>query len=432
LVLILAGCDALESEGPIVGALMGADAELTLVGPAGFGRAVIGGDFNGDGVGDLVVLDDAGVRVFSGPLESGLSIDDADAVIRFGSGAVLAVGDLDGDGTDDLVVGVASAESDGIISGGIVMVFSGPLAGSLAASDARSTFPGTHGYERLGGHVSVGDFDGDGVADLAVTAAGLPRDECFGAVLVFLGPLAEGRTGVPGADASIDCAFAMDAFPDTGGFIGDLDGDGAEELAATAQGNVYVARGGFSGPLSAGDTGILLRDREQRGRFGSVFAVGDVDRDGLSDVLVATLDDDGLGRASGAIDVITRPLEGTMNLPDAAATTFVGGPEGTRAGWAVDAGGDLDGDGFVDVVFTSPGPESSSDVPGDGGHAWLFYGPLEDADFDDAAATIDGESGAELGTSVRIVRDLNNDSYPELVVGAPGSRAVHIFLGDAR
>ena len=251
---------------------------------------------------------------------------------------VASAGDVDADGVEDWAI------AGDIFDGGRVEVRSGTDFGLLHEWERGPT--GESGW--LGVSMSVaGDVDQDGHADLLVTEL-LETDG--GRVLVL-----SGRTGAELWRLSGDSAQAK--FGATVALVGDVDGD---EVGDHAVGGAlgYPSIGGLLGTrvwLFSGANGSpirnLLPDREVEG-FGVLpVAVGDVDRDGVSDIAVPAVRDVSadVGKwrlvfvFSGADGSVIRSLPGRPP-PDApnALSPIVAGP------------GDLDGDGWPDVVVADP------------------------------------------------------------------------------
>ena len=364
------------------GDIQAGDADVTVTGLA-FGDLVAtphGGDLNGDGVGDLVLgargPDIGGtlngqVWVFYGPLSGDLLVSDADATITGTSfselGRAIDVGDFDDDGIDDVLAGASQSGS------GSAHVFLGPLAGDLGPGDADATVTGTMGLEELGSAVAAVDLDGDGVDDIVVGAPNFPLvDVGAGSVFVFFSPV-EGTVSSTQADVTILGEALRDSFGSFLDTAGDVDGNGSEDLVVGAwqvflsdgPGKAYV----FSGPLAPGTYGAGEADAILTGEaasapsdhFGIVAGAGDFDGDGFDDVLVGAQ----FGGASsrGRCYLFRGPLAGA--IPAAAADSIFDAP-----GFDPDNGldvlgrgvgaGDLDGDGFPELLLGGPG----SDGPG--------------------------------------------------------------------
>jgi len=208
--------------------------------------------------------------------------------------------------------------------------------------------------------------------------------------------------------------------------MGDLDGDGLAEVIVGAYthgsddaGAVFLSFGATSGP---GEWGATLSGGAVRDYAGqSVAAVGDIDGDGWSDLAVGAHGHDAGGSTSGVAHLVFGPITGDRTLGD--DLDWTGESAGDRAGWAMSAAGDHDGDGLAELLVGAPWA--------DGGAVYLV-GSSEDTLGAKASLTAEGITD-RFGKSVAGGGDIDGDGVDDLVVGAPasssGAGAAYIFLG---
>lgn len=435
-----------------------ADADHTWLGEsagdlAGW-RLSAGADLDGDDVVDIAVgapnkaaaayLSSGHATVVSGADPGGrltsaaLSVESDDGLL--GLGQVVASGaDVTGDGFGD----VALAPSGDVEPYAFppVWIFSGPGYDHCTVADADASISSWHsGFRPLGHEVVVGpDLDADGHGDVVLGPVGPPTpvwgDASSPVWLAMLAGPVEGDTTIEDAAATITSDLGWPSRQQIAIAVGDIDGDGVDDLAWGAPGlrRAYVVLGPLEGERLAADADTIARDdgfgvaSPGARALGSRLALGDFDGDGAVDLAIGA---SGPGDR-GSWDVLLGPFDAEVSTDSAAFSLR----QGNRAGdlGSPDAGAavcDVDGDGTDDLVLGSPALEWES-APG---QLALFAGPLvgsstwEDAD----RRWLGAGAGAHAGSSIDCA-DFDGDGTDDVVVGAPGNTwrrgQVDVLLG---
>lgn len=280
------------------------------------------------------------------------------------------------------------------------------------------------------------DFDGDGLADIVVGSANHDNHAGNeGSVFLYLTRrgLAPVRLDNPDDEAGGKFGWSV-------ALVGDVNGDGFADLAVGARGqeqnrgNVFVYYGGADAPTTpdlrlrfdgaATDTDIA---------FGwSIAAAGDVDADGYADLVVGAPHLDGGATDSGRVFVYHGGPAGLQTEP-----VELRGPqdqENAMFGEVMSGGGDIDGDGFVDLLVGAPRTDVVAD---DSGAVYLFSGH-GDGLSSDRIVVLDNPShtpaGGRFGASLGVDGDFDGDGFADIVVGAAeqsGGGEVYIWYGGA-
>jgi hypothetical protein len=397
-----------------------------------FGSAVTWVDANNDGYDDLLVgaphfYGRRGiVRLYCGraddlPDPSGCwnAAGDPDQTLLY-HGTAVAAGDLDGDGLYDIAVGAPKAGD-----GGEVRVYCG-RPGMLPASSPCAVLAGQAGDD-LGTSLAVaGDVNGDGFADLLAGAPGrLSGGSPVGAALLWLGG-ADGVGGEP--DMTLLGSQANGGFGSSVAGAGDVNRDGASDLAVGARGYdqgaltnagaVYVYHGHVAVLPSSVPDRTLYGD-DAFGLFGSsVASAGDVNGDGYADLVVGAPYRNAPGYShAGRASVYHGSASG---VGAAAAWTLSGDQADAQLGFAVSSAGDVNGDGFADVVIGVPGRDNGSGGAfTDGGRVVLAFGGAGGLGADLVNSDL-FVAGGERGRAVGPAGDVNGDGFAEVALCAPG------------
>ena len=400
---------------------------------AELGSAAAGaGDVNGDGRADLVVgaaLFDAAAGADAGRAAVYLGAAGGPAVaaawtdpgVQGGEGrggSVAGLGDVDGDGLGDLAVAARDWDGAAGADAGVVRVHAGTASG--VASTASFVVEGAAAGDGFGIVAGAGDVNGDGFADLLVGApsaegqAGSTAEADEGAAFLYLGS-ASGVSGPPAWSFEADQAGAGAGAAVAG--VGDVDGDGYDDIAVGAPGfagdagRVWVFLGGPAGPGAAAVRTYTGTGAAELGA--SLGRAGDVNGDGFSDLVVGAPHD---GAASeGAAYVYLGSAAGPAGT---ASWSALGGRAGARLGESAVGAGDVDGDGFADLLLGAPGWD---DLGTDQGRALLYPGSATGPAATPSWTLDGGAAGDRLGEVVAGPGDLDGDGFADLLVCAPGS-----------
>ena len=371
---------------------------------------------------------------------------DADAILLgeedgdLSGSSIAGVGDVNNDGYDDILVGAYFNDEGGYRAGAAYLVY-GPISGEtgLGSADAKLTAEGAEDFAGFS-VAGAGDTNNDGYADLLV---GAPTDDAgssnTGTTYLVLGPVS-GDMDLSASDARLmgvtgDCAGASVAS------AGDVNDDGFDDILVSAQynsegeswaGAAYLVLGPTSGDLQLESADARFLGEHRSGEFGASLAgAGDVNGDGFDDVVLGQWMPLAESDQGGTAHLFLGPMGGDVSQSSADAT-LTGEVEDDLAGMALDGAGDVDGDGYDDLIIGAPGH-------GVTGAAYLVLGPISgEQSLDTAQAKFvdDAEGSTNTGTAVAGVGDLNLDGFGDLMVAAcrhgekpSGTGAAYIVLG---
>jgi FG-GAP-like repeat/FG-GAP repeat len=417
---------------------------------AGFGTSVAtAGDVNGDGFSDVIVgawlydngeADEGRAFVYLGSA-LGLSLSPAwtaesnQAASAFGY-SVATAGDVNGDGFSDVIVG-AFKYDNGQTDEGRAFVYHGSPSGLdatpawTAESDQAS---GAFGLSAA----TAGDVNGDGFSDVIVGALAYDNGEPDeGRAFVYHGSAAGlGATAVWTAEAN----QATTEFGATVATAGDVNGDGFSDVIIGAsvydngqsdEGRAFVYHGSAAG---LGATAAWTAESDQaNARLGNAVATaGDVNGDGFSDVIVGVWQYDNVEPNEGRAYVYHGSGLGLATTPAWSAESNL---TTTRYGYSVATAGDVNGDGFADVIV---GANEFDNGEANEGRAFVYHGSAAGLGFGTAWTAEPNQASAWFGTSVATAGDVNGDGFSDVIVGAhlydngePNEGRAFVYLGSA-
>lgn len=381
-------------------------------GPSGgyYGRSVAGiGDVNFDGFADIAVgapeysASKGRVYVYHGSVNgisssAAATFDGTNALGYFGR-SVDGAGDVNGDGFDDLIVG-----SNGVSSNsGAAYIYYGSATG--VSSVGMTTLTGAANSQFGFAVSSAGDINRDGYDDVLVGAFALGSPDNVGAVYVYHGATT-GLSTVPAATlagAGTLAGFGIDVEN-----AGDVNDDGYADIIVGA--STYNGNTGYAAVYHGSASGIstpaalVLSGAATLENFGaSVGTAGDVNADGFSDVVIGAW---GAGAYSGQAQVFHGGITGLTGV----AAVTIAGPAGSYFGHSVSAAGDVDDDGFDDVLVGAYLNASSSGLV-------RTYAGSSTGVSSSYAGTASGSTNSCLGYSVASAGDANGDGKGDILAG---------------
>lgn len=412
------------------------------------------------------------------PVVSALELDGSNGFRLVGEGSgdqagysTSIAGDINGDGIDDILIGALRADANGIAAGSAYLVFG--QAGGAPASIDLASLDGTTGFRMDGvlgslagrGAGIIGDINADGFDDLAIGAPA--RSSYTGmAYIVF------------GSDEPYPAAFDLDSLDGTAGFrvpgldtfsntgrsvgaAGDINGDGIDDFFIGAPsagtpfpGQTYVVFGrepATDGPFPAlfdladldGTNGFRLDGSGSEESGISASGAGDFNGDGVDDLLI------GAFRSSPTSDREGRAYLVFGQTADAPAVVNLNGLDGSSglifegeqvrgyAGFSVAMLGDVNGDGFDDLVIGAYGTTFNGPYSGT---AYVVFGRSSPSPSPVALSDLDGTDGFRVdgvraqertGRAVGRIGDINGDGHDDLAIGAPRAIADDNYAGSA-
>ncbi len=400
--------------------------------------------------------------------DNGFRLDETAADVFFGK-SVSDAGDVNGDGFDDVIVGT--------VSGSSYVVFG--KATGFSASLHMSSLDGSNGFhldgmtlEDLPGKSvsSAGDVNGDGFDDLIVGAPNASWDSETGFLKLSRSYMVFGKA------SGFNSVFDLSELNGNNGFrlngaelgdlsghsvssAGDVNGDGfADVIIGTVSDSSYIVFGrasGFDASMSFsalnGRNGFRVNGETENDRLGySVSGAGDINGDGLADLIIGALDSNENGKYTGSSYVVFGRTTGFNAILDLSGLNGSNGfrldgvAENDRSGSSVSGAGDINGDGFDDVIVSRSFFADRKD--GVTSVGYVVFGKASGFDAAFNLSNLDGSNGFRLdggandfsGDSVSGAGDINGDGFDDLIIGTirinpdgSYSRSGYVVFGKA-
>ncbi len=397
-----------------------------------FGTSVSSaGDVNGDGYSDIIVgidgydngqVNEGAAFVYHGS-SSGINTNIVSSIESNQANSILGIsvssaGDVNGDGYSDVIVGAYNYDN-GQTNEGAAFVYHG--SGSGISTIAASIVESNQANAFLGISVSsAGDVNGDGYSDVIVGAYGYDNGQTNeGAAFIYHGS-SSGINTTPAA--TVESNQANTNFGISVSSAGDVNGDGYSDVIVgaeiydngqTDEGAAFIYHGSSTGISTT--AAATVESNQANANFGiSVSSAGDVNGDGYSDVIVGAYFYDNGQSNEGAAFVYHGSSTGIITT---AATMVESNQVGVVLGYSVSSAGDVNGDGYSDVVV---GIIYYANGQTDEGAAFVYHGSISGINSTPATIVESNQSYATLGISVSSAGDVNGDGFSDVIVGADG------------
>ncbi len=432
-----------------------------------------GGDFDGDGYDDLLISshesfpaktwliygnDNPSLEIRLSELDgsNGFLINGESNAGRLAmyvtSDRTKFIGDFNGDGLDDVAIGIGTFKSDLLAHErqGAVYVLFGSTQWRHDQIDelSLSTLSGRDGFrimgmvgDFIGTNVTGGDFNGDGLADIAFGA--MARNQKGGAYVIY------GRHG----HAAVGPDFDVSALDGINGYrieappmvhvgasvsnLGDLNGDGLDDLGIVNNSKLntltgYIVYGhNRENPVLELEELTPAQGVELVGPSRTINGIGDLNNDGLGDFILNTFRQ--IPRASGIVIYGSTDLPATINFSDSEQIGSLGFPVFTHSHIGVNGtpGGDFNGDGLQDSLLYDSGVAITL------GMSAVLYGSNQKFSGElDLAEDLDGSNGIvirdfirhhyrDFAVSASSIGDFNGDGFDDILLATPRTTAFH-------
>ncbi|MBU0475361.1 MAG: FG-GAP repeat protein [Bacteroidetes bacterium] len=376
------------------------------------------GDINNDGYSDVIVGSEGNshagaVYIYLG----GETMDDSCDVILLGENrddnfgcSISTAGDINNDGYDDVIIGALGYNSNR----GKVYVY---LGSKEVDNISDIKIYGSDNERVLGRSVSTaGDVNNDGYDDFII---GLRVNGYVGEAHLYYG--SESINDSP--DVVFKGEGGNSEFASSVSTTGDINNDGYDDFIIgasefeSAKGRAYIYLG--ENTVDTNPDLIITGEEMQDRLSSSVSSAGDVDNDGFDDFIIGIpgyMDDKGKANI----------YYGSSSIDNLVNDSMVGNGKNNKFGYSISNAGDVNNDGYDDIVVGAIGYESSK------GRAYIYFGGNNMNNTADVVFT--GERpNDDFGSSVLSAGDVNNDGFDDIIVCASGyyKGKVYLYYGGA-
>jgi hypothetical protein len=356
-------------------------------------------------------------------------IAESDQAYAYFGYSVSGAGDVNGDGYSDVIVG-AWGYDHGQAGEGRAFVYHGSASGLSTSPDWTAESDLSYAY--FGNSVSqAGDVNGDGYSDIIVGAPLFYNGQSNeGGAFVYHGS-PSGLSSSPDWTAESDQELAE--FGRSVSQAGDVNGDGYSDIIVGApeydhgemdEGGAFIYHGSSSGLSISPDW--TAESNQEEAFFGvSVSQAGDVNGDGYSDVIVGAWEYDHGEMYEGCAFVYYGSSSGLSTSPDWTAESD---QAYANFGFSVSQAGDVNGDGYSDVIVGAPWYDNGQEAEGS---AFVYHGSSSGLSTSPGWTGESNQIAALFGNSVSHAGDVNGDGYSDVIVGAYGYDHGQIGEGGA-